>query len=325
MALFAEQKSSRYDRTMAKSQEFNDLILYLCQRAPLEMRGVFKIAFQKCEDALHGEKDTRASRKRAQQSNVDKRDSKRVKITCEIGEETTRQTEVDDEDGLTTEDDLKATWQKGNMTALPTQYEIEAGLEEESPVIVDFVKASLVKFRSPMIHSMSYAQDEINKVWRIIPMLEFYTTRRELSQHLENREKMPGEKLHARTDWNISEPSEILDALDNVKRSTLDNKIHRAYGQMMLFSSVNAEVERGYHSHVTGYRSDHAELLEELAREKAGSVSKTEIDQIITSYAYEYQTGQKWLPVIDWFGGSGIILIFMIAGKFFLLPSIRPF
>ena len=125
---------------------------------------------------------------------------------------------------------------------------------------------------------------------------------------------MPGEKLQTRTNWKTTDPGEILDILENFKRNTIANKIHRAYGQTMLFSSVNAQVATGYKSTVTGHRSDHAALLEELARKKAGPVSQTEIDQIIASYFYEYYAGRNWLAVIDWFGGSGVVLVFVIAG-----------
>ncbi len=55
--------------------------------------------------------------------------------------------------------------------------------------------------------------------------------------------------------------------------------------------------------------------MKELACKKAGPVSRTELDQIISSYIYEYHAGQKWLAVMDWFGGSGIVLVFVIAGK----------
>ena len=204
--------------------------------------------------------------------------------------------------------------QEGDIVALPTAYEIESGLSSGSATIEKYVKASLLMLEPSMTRPNFNIHDEVAKVWKIILLPNFFTTRRGLHQHLENREKMPGEKLQARTNWDISDPSDILDTLDNVRRNTVDNKIHRAYGQTMLFSSVNGQVAKGYKSTVTGHRSDHTALLEELARKKAGPVSQTEIDQIIAGYFYDYYAGRNWLAVIDWFGGSGVVLVFVIAG-----------
>lgn len=199
--------------------------------------------------------------------------------------------------------------------ALPTSYEIESGLSTGSPTMANYVKASLLALEPSTTRPNFNAHTEIAKIWDIILVLDFFKTRRELHQYLENREKMPGEKLQARTSWETCDPSEILDTLDTVKRNTLDNKIHRAYGQTMLVSSVSDEVARGYKSTLTGNRSDHTALLEELARKKAGPVSETEVNQIIARYSYEYYAGQRWLAVIDYFGGSGIVLVFITAGN----------
>ena len=84
---------------------------------------------------------------------------------------------------------------------------------------------------------------------------------------------------------------------------------------MMLFSSVSSEVARGYKCTITGRRLNHTAILEELARRNAGLVSKSEIDKMIQSYLNEYYAGQRWLAIVDWFGGSGIVLVFVIMGK----------
>lgn len=207
------------------------------------------------------------------------------------------------------------------VAAVPTAYEIESGLSIRSPTIANYVKASLLALEPSTTRPNFKVHVEIARIWDIILLLEFFKTRRELHQYLDNREKMPGEKLQARTYWETSDPSEILDTLNNVKRNTVDNKIHRAYGQTMLFSSVSEKVARGYKSTVTGNRSDHTALLEELARKKAGPVSETEVNQIIASYFYEYYAGQRWLAVIDCFGGSGIVLVFITAGNSYTLSA----
>ena len=198
---------------------------------------------------------------------------------------------------------------------VPTKYQIELGLGRKTPAIEAYVRATLLTLITLTTRPQFNIHDEIAKILTVTPFLEFYKTKRQLHQYLENREKMPGEKLQTRTCWNVSDPSEILDGLENVKRNTTDNKIHRAYGQTMLFSSVNNQVVREYTSTVTGHQSSHIKILEHLAVMKAGPVSETEIKDTISSYKYEYDAGRKWSAVIDWFGGSGIVLIFVTAGE----------
>ena len=155
----------------------------------------------------------------------------------------------------------------------------------------------------------------MTEILMVTSFLEFFRTKRELQNHLESRSKMPGENLQAHVTWDTSNPSKILDGLEDVMRNTIDNKIHRAYGQTVLFSSVNAQVAKGYRSIATGRRSNHITILEELAHKRAGTVSAREIEQMAARYLKDYHAGQRWLAVIDWFGGNGIVLIFVIAGK----------
>ena len=218
-----------------------------------------------------------------------------------------------EKDSPNTDSEAICVQQKGDIVKVPTAYEIESGLSNRSSIVENHVRASLVAL-APTRSNIN-VHSEVTKVLKVMSLLDFFRTKRELYQYLENREKMPGEKLHTRTYWETDDPSKILETLENVKRNTFDNKIHRTYGQTMLFSSVNAQVAGGYRSTVTGHRWNHTALLEELARKKAGPVSEMEIRQTISSYFYEYYAGQRWLAVIDWFGGDGIVLVFVIAGN----------
>ncbi|KAL8787543.1 MAG: hypothetical protein Q9195_007715 [Heterodermia aff. obscurata] len=53
--------------------------------------------------------------------------------------------------------------------------------------------------------------------------------------------------------------------------------------------------------------------LENRARRKAGDVSDDEKKYIIQSYKNEYYAGSKWTDVCKWFGGKGIVLVFVVA------------
>ena len=205
--------------------------------------------------------------------------------------------------------------QEREVSLLPTPYQIEVGLPMRTPVIEAYVKAHCLKLKPLTTRPSFSVHDEIADILDKSRLLEFCNARRELYQYLENRAMMPGKKLQARTTWNMSNPGEILETLQTVKTNTSDAKIHRAYGQTMLFSSVNNQVEEGYKSTVTGHLFDHTAILEELALKKAGSVSTSEKKRMISSYLYEYHAGKRWSAVIDWFGGSGIVLVFVTAGK----------
>ena len=347
------QQAPRCYKKVAASSEFKQFLMELSEGAPSKMISLLELALRECAEALRVEQETRISRKRATQLHHYVKNAKRQKVSCPTGEETARQGQEDDEEMLTKKEtpgpqsdntksdvalaeepafekdkesrmenqedrDTNAEHPDNGMAATPSEFEIESGLIWGVPSVVDFVTIQLLKLEPSMTRVNFNIDGEISLVWNVVPLLDFFKIGHELYQHLDSREKVSDDVLQARTNWNTSDPSEIFDALEKVKRSTIDNKIHRAYGQMLLFSAVNDEVAKGLTttaSTVHGHRSDHKALLEELARKKAGAVSKRERDQIISSYLYEYQAGQKWLAVIDWFGGSGIILIFVIAGK----------
>lgn len=210
----------------------------------------------------------------------------------------------------------------GGMVVSPTQYQLEVGLSMKEPAIEAHVRAHLVTLKPSTTRPQFHIHDEIDKVLDKCRLREFFKARSELRDFLENRVHMPGRKLQTQTTWNMSSPGEILDTLQTVKTNTADCKIHRAYGQTLLFSSVNNQLEGGCKASSTGHRFDHAKILLGLALKKAGSVSAAERNSIYSSYLYEYHAGQRWSSIIDWFGGSGIILVFVTAGKF--LTHVTP-
>lgn len=205
--------------------------------------------------------------------------------------------------------------QDGQIAFQPTPYEIEVGLAMRTTPILAHVEAHLMTLKPPNTRSPIDTHDQIVKILHMIGLLDFFKTRSDLSQYLENRLAMPGKKLQARMDWNTSNPGEILDALQTVKTTTADAKIHRAFGQTLLFSSVNAQVATGYTPSVKGRLQEHIAILDGLALKKAGPVSKLEKFRMIDGYRDEYNAGQRWRAITDWFGGNGAVLVFVIAGK----------
>ena len=334
MDFISKSTSSRGYKKLASSPELKQFLTYLSETAPSTMRKVLNSVLRDCEKNCRVEKESQKSRKRPAPPTHCDRDAKRHKGSREVNgaaRVTTVQQDHsdDDEDGLTKNEihsshngaqcpgtvlsgksasELKEG--RGETAPQPTEYDIETGLGSGSPLIKDLVQASLLALKGSNRPSFNI-QDEIAKIWKIVSHLDFFQNRHELHKHLESREKTTGDGLQTGALWRTSEPSEILDALEKVKRSTVDNKIHRAYGQTMLVVAVDNKVTKGYKS---GHRSDRKALLEEIARDRSGPVTKEELDQITSSYFYEYYAGQRWSKIINWFGGSGIVFIFVIGG-----------
>ena len=204
---------------------------------------------------------------------------------------------------------------EGTLLPRLTGSQIESGLTMKTPAIEAFIGAECIKLKSLGFRQHFNVQGEIDEILKSVRHLEFYTTRSTLVQYLEDRAKMPGQKIQARPSWDMSNLGDILDALQTVKTNTVDNKIHRAYGQTLLFTSVNNKVDKGYKPSRNGRLFDQTAILEELALKKAGAVSKREKDKMISAYLSEYHAGRKWSAVFDSFGGSGIVLVFVTAGK----------
>ncbi|KAM0799599.1 hypothetical protein BDR22DRAFT_910509 [Usnea florida] len=203
---------------------------------------------------------------------------------------------------------------EGTLLPRLTGSQIESGLTMKTPAVEAFVRAECIKLKLLGFRQQFNVQEEIDEILKSVRHLEFYTTRSTLVQYLEDRAKMPGQKIQARPSWDMSNLGDILDALQTVKTNTVDNKIHRAYGQKLLFTSVNNKVDKGYNPSLNGRLFTQTAILEELALKKAGAVSKREKDKMISAYLSEYHAGRKWSAVFDSFGGSGIVLVFVTAG-----------
>lgn len=89
MGQISGQQSSRYDNRLAYSSELKSFLLYLSERAPSAMKGLLKLASQKCEDTLRVKKQAQVPKKRAEPPDGNgTKSAKRVRITRLVEEET---------------------------------------------------------------------------------------------------------------------------------------------------------------------------------------------------------------------------------------------
>lgn len=147
-----------------------------------------------------------------------------------------------------------------------------------------------------------------------------------LVRFLKDRIITPAGRIERRSACDLSNPDEIYSVLQTIHGIYKDAKICRAYTQMKLFDSVNKQQELFGSKFRKGKgrsMSDHGVILEELAAKKAGKVSQTELESIENRYDRDYHAGRKWNDVVKWFGGPGIVLVFVTRGKMQVLFRLR--
>ena len=107
-----------------------------------------------------------------------------------------------------------------------------------------------------------------------------------------------------------SSTEEILEALHVLHGISTDVVIRCASAQLMLYSSIRRQCSDDSST------AEHLDIIRALAAKKAGNVTEKEKDKVCKSYEREYYSGKRWLHVIDMFGGDGVVILFLVAGKF---------
>ena len=199
----------------------------------------------------------------------------------------------------------------------PTAYEMELGLvrgeEETQKLIMDKCMPLSPSHRAYRWFSK---ENELQVLFHVCRKLPLRIVKAWLLRELKSRIEVPGNRTEIPSTANMSNPSDILDALQCIKMTTINSKIHRAYGQMRLFESVEGDVKSGKvrNDSLKHGASLQRAILRKAAVRAAGNVSQKERRDRENHFYYEHDAGEKWLDVCDWFGGPGIVLIFVIAG-----------
>ncbi len=198
-------------------------------------------------------------------------------------------------------------------------YRTEIGVIRGTPSIVGPIKDQCLTLPCRVLRP-ERKDKEIEDVLDVCTSLDLDRAKFSLLEFLDNRLKQPGSANGIPPKWNnISNPCEIFNALQMIKTNSLDAKIHRAFGQIRLFWSVEESCTD--ETTVSSMRANgnheapHLVILEEWARKHAGPVAETEQRQKIHEYQSEYVAGRRWLEVAEWFGGPGIVLVSVCAGR----------
>ncbi len=204
-------------------------------------------------------------------------------------------------------------------TKTPTTYEIELGLVRGEGKIKEFVMKECFPLGDDYrANNKRFSKaDDLRELFPIFRKFYFRIVKDRLLRELKSRIEVPGQKTAIPSTAELVNPSEILDALQSIKMTTINAKVNRAYGQMRLYKSVQGKIEKGGYvpdNSLTHGVAAHTSLLAKMACCSAGNVSAQERRDRINSFNYEYAAGRKWLEVAEWFGGEGIVLIFATAG-----------
>ena len=202
-------------------------------------------------------------------------------------------------------------------TQTPTIYEVERGLVRGVEKIREYVMRECLCFSESCRAKKWYKpEEELRKLLPTFQKLPFEIVKNKLLVELESRIMVPGQKTAIPSTVDLFNPSDILDALQCIKMTTINAKVNRAYGQMRLFKSVQGKINGGYvlDNALTHGVAAHTSILAKMACLSAGNVSEKERSERRHSFDYEYDAGKKWVDVTKWFGGEGIVLIFVTAG-----------
>ena len=202
-------------------------------------------------------------------------------------------------------------------TQTPTIYEVEKGLVRGVEKIRKYVVRECLSFKEDYGAKKWYnPAKELRNLFPVFQKLPFEIVKDKLLVELGSRIMVPGQKTAIASTVDLVNPSDILDALQCIKMTTINAKVNRAYGQMRLFNSVQSKINGGFvpDDALTHGVASHTSILAKMAYSSAGNVSEKERSERRNSFDYEYDAGKKWVDVTKWFGGEGIVLIFLTAG-----------
>ena len=206
----------------------------------------------------------------------------------------------------------------------PVVLEKEEAITNGTSSIIKPIKEYCLETFRDDIYRRSDAREEleVEDMLKVCQKLDFAVVQENLLNFFNSKLANPGGRSEVPGTWDeISDPDQIHKALLGIKATSDDAKIHRAYGQMKLHESVKAKAKicGNYKSNIkldTVRLFNHSTILDEIASKKAGPRIGREKRKMIDSYHREEAAGRRWLEMKEWFGGDGVVFVFVIAGTF---------
>lgn len=183
---------------------------------------------------------------------------------------------------------------------------VEIGLTSGDPDMQNYICTA---FYEQYPGYSTIPRSDLTTIFRTCAMLDLLMVQVRLVEHLNGCLSVStsgGRKLPMTTE--ADHPHKIFDGLLEIKEYGTGTKLHRVFQQLNFHVAVNRETQK------QGQPSRH-KMLDKLAFDKASTASKHLRKQLADKYKREYIMGRRWFDTIEWFGGVGIALIFVIAGK----------
>ena len=193
----------------------------------------------------------------------------------------------------------------------PTQrYQVELSITNGLSDYTDEIKQHCMTLASG-IRNENNRQEKFTAIIHNCALLGFDRVKARLLEFLENRLRKPGNRAIPAT-WEMTDAGHVFDALQTIRDRSEDSMIHQAYGQMKFFSLIEEQ---------STVKAPYRVVLNGLAQKQAGS--DKELEQWKDRYFRQYTSGRRWLEVSEWFEGTGVALIFVIAGEFYSNPCAK--
>lgn len=209
----------------------------------------------------------------------------------------------------------ESTTDMGTESVMEVKYQIEFAITNGVEDSIGPIRAQCMAL-SHELGEKGNRGVQLSDIFETCRSFSFTSVKLLLTDFMNDRLGVPDIKKEKLSTWGTSEPGEIFDALMVIYSRDADTQIHKAFGQMQLFLSVNARAPTSNGPTRRSASKIYLDVLEDLANQKAaGAVSIEKKLRIVKDYRDEYNCGKKLLEVVGWFGGPGIVLVFVTASK----------
>ena len=213
------------------------------------------------------------------------------------------------------------------IPASRTAFETEVGIVRGDPKVLHPLKAHCLTLSTSQHQASQYQESDIDSILETCKKFDFTPVKHALlSFFSDRRANAASTTMSIPSTWDMGNPTDIISAIEVIGINSHHAKIHRAYAQAKLYSMVQEQVNSRAPVTTTttdnahGRRAPHLVILNGMAAaESTGAPTseqeKLQIQETFHNLESAYRAGKHWLQVAEWFGGEGIIFVFILRSK----------
>lgn len=195
----------------------------------------------------------------------------------------------------------------------PSKYDIEIGIVQGDSAITETIKDyCFAKF------STNTDQDRdgrFEKVLKTCGRFDLGLVKKRLIDNIESQSAKPVPNINMPLAWEKSDADKILAAIQDIKGSTSQAFIYKAYTQMNFYHAVEAKSKTLSHEISKTLKMPKTLAIEYMAKDRAGDQRQEKEQDYKKNFDCAYFAGRNWLDVVRWFGGPGIVIVFVLRGR----------